>query len=203
MKSKYNFNDKAFTLIELLVVVSIVSLLSSVVLSSLNSAREKAKITRAQQDMREIYNAFSLYEYKYGYGPKGNSGSTSEWQSWNRAMCDGNHNIAGGTPNNPDEHDRPNQAFVDYFETELTEFISEIPTDPWGNRYVIDAVYNCFENSTGGCEGSPDPDADNNDFVYAIASGGPNGSYNANTGYQAGVIYDSDNVVFVVCDHAN
>jgi len=72
-------NKKAFTLIELLVVISIISLLATVILGALGGAREKAKIVRAQQDMREIYNAFSLYENSYGYGPKGNSGSTSQW----------------------------------------------------------------------------------------------------------------------------
>ena len=40
---------KGFTLIELLVVISIISLLSSVVLSSLNAAREKARIAAARQ----------------------------------------------------------------------------------------------------------------------------------------------------------
>jgi hypothetical protein len=42
----------------------------------------------------------------------------------------------------------------------------------------------------------------NLDFVYALVSGGPNGSYTG-TGGSAGAIYDSDNVVFVVCDHEN
>lgn len=48
---------KGFTLIELLVVISIISLLSSVVLSSLNSAREKARMAAAMQFMASTYHA--------------------------------------------------------------------------------------------------------------------------------------------------
>jgi prepilin-type N-terminal cleavage/methylation domain-containing protein len=50
-------NSKAFTLIELLVVISIISLLSSVVLASLNSARDKARIAAGKQLEANIYHA--------------------------------------------------------------------------------------------------------------------------------------------------
>ena len=49
---------KGFTLIELLVVISIISLLSSVVLSSLNSAREKARVAAGLQFSTHTYRAF-------------------------------------------------------------------------------------------------------------------------------------------------
>jgi prepilin-type N-terminal cleavage/methylation domain-containing protein len=52
---------KGFTLIELLVVVSIISLLSSVVLSSIADARDKAAIERFKEDYRQIANALELY----------------------------------------------------------------------------------------------------------------------------------------------
>lgn len=46
--------QQGFTLIELLVVISVISVVASLVLSSVNSAREKAKIARAQMDFKNI-----------------------------------------------------------------------------------------------------------------------------------------------------
>jgi prepilin-type N-terminal cleavage/methylation domain-containing protein len=55
-------NKRGFTLIELLVVISIISLLSSVILSSLSTARAKARDARRLQDMRTIQTAINLYQ---------------------------------------------------------------------------------------------------------------------------------------------
>jgi len=59
-------NKKGFTLIELLVVVSIISLLASVVLASLNTARAKARDARRLQDLKQIQLALELYKDKCG-----------------------------------------------------------------------------------------------------------------------------------------
>jgi len=61
--------NTGFTLVELLVVISIISLLSSVVLASLNSARAKARDARKQQDFRQISLALQLYYDKYNRMP--------------------------------------------------------------------------------------------------------------------------------------
>jgi prepilin-type N-terminal cleavage/methylation domain-containing protein len=54
-------NNKGFTLIELLVVISIIGLLSSIVLASLNDARKKGKDAAIKQTMRQFQNALELY----------------------------------------------------------------------------------------------------------------------------------------------
>ncbi|TSC67207.1 MAG: hypothetical protein CEO19_313 [Parcubacteria group bacterium Gr01-1014_73] len=62
-------NKRGFTLIELLVVISIISLLSSVVMSSLSSARAKARDAKRLHDLRQINIALALYYDKYSYYP--------------------------------------------------------------------------------------------------------------------------------------
>ncbi len=54
-------NKSGFTLIELLVVISIIGLLSSIVLTSVNSARAKARDARKQADFHAISIALQLF----------------------------------------------------------------------------------------------------------------------------------------------
>jgi prepilin-type N-terminal cleavage/methylation domain-containing protein len=60
---------KGFTLIELLTVVSIIALLSTVVMSSLTTSREKARDVAKIQTMNEVKSALELFNTTKGYFP--------------------------------------------------------------------------------------------------------------------------------------
>jgi len=62
MKSlKRDHGNSGFTLIELLVVIAIIGILSSVVLASLNSARQKGRDARRVSDIKQLQLALELY----------------------------------------------------------------------------------------------------------------------------------------------
>lgn len=62
-------NTRGFTLIELLVVIAIIGILSSVVLASLSTARNKANDAKRQSDLHSLQIAVELYYSKNGTYP--------------------------------------------------------------------------------------------------------------------------------------
>ncbi len=118
--------NKGFTLIELLVVIAIIGLLASIVLVSLNSAREKARDTKRLADMRQIITAMEMYRDTYGYLP-GRGGSCN--------TCNGRHLGEG----------------VFCVDTELEEFM-HIPADPLSGKSGYFYAYDpCHCDSKGIC----------------------------------------------------
>ncbi len=76
-------NQRGFTLIELLVVISIIGLLASVVLVSLNNTRVKGRDAKRAADIRQIATALELYNSDNGHYPITNcSGNTYVWASF-------------------------------------------------------------------------------------------------------------------------
>jgi len=59
-------NKKGFTLIELLVVIAIIGLLSSVVLASLNGARQKAQVAKELSQIRQLMSVSGAYRADTG-----------------------------------------------------------------------------------------------------------------------------------------
>ena len=65
-----------FTLIELLVVISIIGLLSSVVFSSLNNARQKSRFAKKQVELQQLLNAVQSYNLDTGSMPENVNGTS-------------------------------------------------------------------------------------------------------------------------------
>lgn len=73
---RLNKQTSGFTLIELLVVIAIIGILASVVMSSLNAARSKARDAKRIAEMRQIEIALEAYYADNGSYPNGCAGST-------------------------------------------------------------------------------------------------------------------------------
>lgn len=80
--------NKGFTLIELLVVIAIIGILASIVLVSLNSARQKARDVRRMGDLRQIALALEMYYDDKGVYPGTATGTcvAADWTAMKTAL---------------------------------------------------------------------------------------------------------------------
>ncbi|TAK56894.1 type II secretion system protein [Patescibacteria group bacterium] len=108
--------ESGFTLIELLVVISIISLLSSVVLTGLSSARSKARDSKRIQNAIQFRNALEIYRSSNNVYPPTNSSGY----------------VAGG-----------DGTLAPFVTTYLNGILSQAPQDPNGAGnfvYISDPV---------------------------------------------------------------
>ncbi len=97
-----NKKNTGFTLIELLVVISIISLLASVVMASLNSARAKARDTKRMQDLVQMRSALEAYYSDNGSYPVTGGGiwySTCDYWSGLKTISGASGYIPNLAPN--------------------------------------------------------------------------------------------------------
>ncbi|MFC1700756.1 type II secretion system protein [Patescibacteria group bacterium] len=104
-------NQKGFTLIELLVVIAIIGILASIVLVSLNSARQKARDVRRVSDMRQIALGLEIYyDDNAGYPGDADAVGCNDWAAMVTALETGNQ--MSGVPVDPLDV-APNQYFYE------------------------------------------------------------------------------------------
>ena len=103
--------NKGFTLIELLVVIAIIGLLSTTVMTSLNSARKKGRDARRQADMVQLRQALEMYYDDKGVYP--NTGG--RW--WGVSANGGRKGTTGANG---------------YIPNLAPKYISVLPRDPSG-----------------------------------------------------------------------
>lgn len=82
-----HLSKKGFTLIELLVVISIIGVLASIVLASLNSARAKARDARRIADFGQIRTALEFFYDSQGQYPLAPGAPTWDGHWQNFATC--------------------------------------------------------------------------------------------------------------------
>ncbi len=153
--TRYN---KGFTLIELMVVLSIIGLLSSIVFTSLNSAREKAKVAKAQTEIKQLESAINMLYNETGFYPGMQSLSP----------CIQNPEIYLNTP------EAGVSATDGTFPSWRGPYMSTVPLDPWGTNYYYDPDYACGA-TTNGCRGSTTA-------ARVVQSFGPNKTQNYGDG---------------------
>jgi prepilin-type N-terminal cleavage/methylation domain-containing protein len=123
-------NEKTgFTLIELLVVVAIIGIISSIVLGSIKTARDKALKARAISDMRQIINAIIIAQGEqnhslYTFAPAANCMQCYCVQMHSAACTNRWENAL---------------AQIEAATNGIVTGLSKFKYNPWGQVYLIDA----------------------------------------------------------------
>ena len=131
-----NFKNKGFTLIELLVVIAVIGLLSSIVLVSMKGVREKARIAKTQETLRQVYLAIELARDKEDKATGYITGSL---------CCECPCRNAGELSTLPDSH----SCIVNLTNCFNRLGLASLPRDAWGSPILLDE--NEYEWDTNPC----------------------------------------------------
>lgn len=148
----FDNKDSGFTVIELLTVMAIIGLLSALAIVAVNGAREKARIAKAQEDVRSIHKTIAMLEIDTGEWPDHKNAFEDECGVSDNEIC------GDGCTYSITDCESGITCDDGYFLSWRGPYMENIPLDPWGNEYFFDTDY-----TTGGnCEA-------------VVGSYGPNG----------------------------
>ncbi len=169
----------AFTLIELLIVVAIIGILAAIAVPNFLNAQLRAKISRAEADMRNLKTALESYQIDYNNFPMARDNAITG-QSGQIPLKD---------------------RFIPL--TTPVSYMSSIPDDPFWNQQSehnpnFFNTYDYFDNYSGVHFDGGTPGAGTRGYSYRLASGGPDtimcwGSPLATNAGHTGIDFDVSN----------
>lgn len=168
--------ERGFSLMEILMVISIIGILASIMVPSLNDARDEALVANAQSELQSLRTSMEQLHGDTGLYPNGAS-------SYCRTSVPANNEVdltasSSGLIENGAAWSGWNGPYI------------PDALDPWENSYYLDEDYQCMASTTG-CMGIADAGTDSS----VIVSCGPNGAT-----ADSACAYDGDNVVLRLCD---
>lgn len=130
MEQSFVKNQGGFTLIELLTVIAIIGVLSTVALTSLTAARNRARDAKRHAEIEQIQKALELYYLDHGEYPL-SGGSTASFQN------------TGWT--------NSGNASWDALAASLAPYMATLPVDPVNDVTLFRRTYNYYSRAYG-CE---------------------------------------------------
>lgn len=169
----FKSKTRGFTLVEILIAIGIMGLLFTIIMVSMQRARQSAKITKAMMEVGQIFKGISLLEMDSEQWPghkmpyqvdSGASGNEICPDGCAYGLSDCQSGLACNDTINP----------YPYWNG---PYMKVIPKDPWGNEYFFDTDYDI------------DPGA-GQEWAVVVGSYGPDGIGNNQ--------YNSDDILYII-----